>query len=848
MTSPGISSRPGPARRIVAAAAAALLALTGAAALAVGPQALPAAADPAPQCPPDGEFPGIGNDPLWTDDNVAVYAGGNYTATGGAAESEGLLLVRGDATFEAPGNFSVGTVGAGSQIVPTGGSVMLAVGGDMTVADGTSVTVGSLVPGGGAVNVGGSLTASGALSTEGTDGAPGAPVQTGLGQAAAMAPYATFQDVVVDASADLAALPGTPADVTGNQLRITGPGAGEPAPELFVVTVDAADLAGVTEIYVDDMPQWTPIAVNVTGTADVTFSPNYVAWNGDRVDGTTSPDIGNASSALLWNFAQTPTLEIGGSSQFIGTILAPAADTTITASTNGRVLVGGDLTTSGVGNEQHNYPWIGPGPFACVTGGTFTVVKEVVGSGAQSVPADTEFTVDYSYEADGSTVTGTLVVRADGVPVTGPAGLAEGTVVTLAEGDLPDVDGVTWGAPVFTPSASVTIGADETVAVTLTNTADTVDPTQTGGFTLAKDVTGEAAGAVPDDTEFTVGYSYELAGETVTGTLTVLADGAVVAGPQDLPAGTEVTFTEIDLPEVDGVLWGEPVFAPSATITVLDGEDVAVTLTNTALVADETGGFSMLKVVDGDGAPLVPADTEFSVWFGYELGEVLVVGELVLLADGTVTEGPQDLADGTEVFFAEADLPEVAGITWGEPVFSVDGEPGDTLTIGAGEQTEITLTNTAVSQGAVGGFSVAKSVTGTAASTVPDDTEFTVAYAYEQDGEPVTGTLAVLADGTVVDGPQDLPAGTVVSLDEVDLPAFDGVSWGTPVFTVDGDRVTTVTVPVDASVEIELTNTATGTGGALATTGGDVAVLATLAGLLVGGGVLTLVLARRRRA
>ncbi|MFJ6484496.1 hypothetical protein ACIQK6_30850 [Streptomyces sp. NPDC091682] len=52
-----------------------------------------------PSCPAPGKEPGIGPNPLFTDSNVALYAGGDYTADGGTAETEGLVVVRGNATF-----------------------------------------------------------------------------------------------------------------------------------------------------------------------------------------------------------------------------------------------------------------------------------------------------------------------------------------------------------------------------------------------------------------------------------------------------------------------------------------------------------------------------------------------------------------------------------------------------------------------------------------------------------------------------------------------------------------------------------------------------------------------------
>src|SRR5690606_28698779 len=102
------------------------------------------------------------------------------------------------------------------------------------------------------------------------------------------------------------------------------------------------------------------------------------------------------------------------------------------------------------------------------------------------------------------------------------------------------------------------------VAVTVTNTATST----VGGFAVAKDVVGDAEGLVPESTPFSVtwvatlptGVTYD---GSLTGTLTVLADGTVVDGPQDLPVGTTVTFSESTLPTIPNVVWGDPSFDPA---------------------------------------------------------------------------------------------------------------------------------------------------------------------------------------------------------------------------------------------------------------------------------------------
>ncbi|WP_169513527.1 choice-of-anchor A family protein [Agromyces italicus] len=576
------------------------LAAIGAVALATAPATPASAAEPAPICPPDGGMPPIDNLPSYTDANVAVYAGGDYLATGAAAESEGLLLVRGSATFDKAegGIFNVGAVGVGSGITPPGGDTMLAVGGELDVVDPTRIDVGHNVDGGGAVHVGGAGSPAGGGA--GQVETNGAEYLTGLGQATAMAPYADFQDVIVEASSVLAATPSNGAtQVSGNRVTFTGGDTG-----MQVFAIDAATLGPVFEVFFENIPENAPILVNVTG-GPLTFAPGYFDLNGERVDDFASPNYGNAASQIMWNIADATALSLTGASQIMGSFLAPAADATITASTNGRVHIGGNLTTSGVGNEQHNYPWIGGGPFDCGSA-SFDAVKVITGSGASAVPDDAVFTLQYSYELEGETVTGELLLPADGTAVDGPE-LPEDTVVTFTEIDLPEVDGIEWGQPVIDPS-EITIGDDVVTRITVTNTADAII-NAVGGFSASKRVEGDAADQVPTDTVFALAYSYELDGEQVGGELSLPVDGTVVDGPQDLPTGTVVSFEEVELPAIDGIEWGTPELSAS-TVTIAAGTNVEVTVTNTATPV--TPAPTPIPTPEPDDADADLAETGFS--------------------------------------------------------------------------------------------------------------------------------------------------------------------------------------------------------------------------------------------
>ncbi|MBM7821618.1 choice-of-anchor A domain-containing protein [Cellulosimicrobium cellulans] len=786
-----------PLRRAVAAVTAATLALAGAVVLVTGPQAAPSFAAVG-QCPDPGQFPGIGNlPPVFTDNNVAVYAGGNFLATGSASEAEGVLVVGGDATFNrtlSGSSFNVGTVGAGSQIAPDPGTVMLHVGGTLDVVAPTNVIVGAGYSGqgGGDVQVGAAKTGAGTVDMNGGE------LRPGLGAENALAPFGDFGDQVSQASTAFAGLTGTPVAVAGNSATFDG----STSSALHVFTVDAAVLNGVNELNFNGFTDGAPIVINVVG-GPVDFQPNYFAANNVRFDDFASPDFGNWASRIMWNFVDADAVQLGpaGASQFMGSVMAPTADVQLYNHMNGRVYVGGDLTFGGEGSQSgleiHNYPWIGPGPFNCVPTSSFVVQKTVTGAAAADVPAGTVFTVHYSYvtpEPDSETGEGDLEVPLNGNLVAGPD-LPVGTVVTVSEPTLPSVPGVSWGSPVFRVNGDVvsdptsfTVVDGSMMTVSVVNTANAGGPV--GGFSVQKAaLQGNAAGAVDPATEYQVEWTATLPEGTtydgdLSGTLTVLADGAVVDGPQDLPVGTTVTFAEVTPDPVDGVVWATPVVEPS-TVTVGDGQNTLVTVTNTA--TSQVGGFTVVKIVDGNATGLVPGDTAFTVTWTADIPDGVVyggetTGQAVILADGTPYAGPVDLPVGTVVTFTEVAPPVIDGVVWGTPSIS----PAE-LTVGQGQPAIVQVTNTASTVN--GGFTVHKELLGNASGAVPGDTAFLVDWAATLPtgvtyGGPLAGTVTVLADGTVVDGPQDLPVGTVVTFaEQTPFPEVDGVQWGDPIIS-----------------------------------------------------------------
>lgn len=302
-----------------------------------------------------------------------------------------------------------------------------------------------------------------------------------------------------------------------------------------------------------------------------------------------------------------------------------------------------------------------------------------------TLPDGTVFALTASWPANPALFiaagTASVELPADGVAVPF-AGLPVGADVTFAEQAPDAVPGATWESSTVSPS-TLTIAADTAdVTVTATN----VISRNVGSFTIGKELTGTASDLVTDRT-FEVVYSYqanpELGIEAGEGIVDVVAGGepATVTAP----AGAVVTLSETPV-KIEGGTWAVPEFAPGATFTVVQDQDVTIGLTN--LITLDTGAFSVQKVLDGNAADRVPAGTEFTVHYSYPAGVGFAAGggDLTVRAGETVT-GPQ-LPYGASVALTEATPVAVHDATWSAPVFSAT-----TVRIGDGTTVAVTLTN-----------------------------------------------------------------------------------------------------------------------------------------------------------
>lgn len=532
-----------------------------------------------------------------------------------------------------------------------------------------------------------------------------------------------------------------------------------------------------------------------------TFSVRYVAL---APDGTSSTDVLELTPD---NTVVTPGVDFPFGTRVTLFEIAPGDDVLPPD------MAWGDVTWSG--DTTFTIDATNPSPSLVVTDTAapipagFSVTKAITGSGATVIPSGAQFTLEY--EVDGSPSTELVVTP--GTPAV-VDDLVAGDVVTISEIALPDVDGVTWGTPTWTvggvpvePDENgeivFTLVGEETIAVELTNTADAV-----GWFSGSKTVIGDGRDAIPDGTEFPLVYSLDGGPES---TVSVPADEVVTSDA--LPAGTVVTIREGELPEVPGVAWGTPGWTidgvpqvpdvdGNVTFVVQPGTTVSLALTNTA---NGVGSVAFTKSVTGPASDLVPAGTTYPIEYRVSNGPTSV-------AEVTAGEPLEisDLPTGVTVHLREGTLPEIAGVAWGSPVWTVDGQSAvpdadGWVSVESSRGATVTFALANDAEFAPGGFALTKRVTGDGASSVPADTTFRVTYRVDggaaqellvQPGETVTVT--------------DLPPGSTVTFAEAALPTVAGVTWGAPVWAVDGATTAqpSITIAAGQVIELELRNAA----------------------------------------
>lgn len=363
--------RPGPPLRTVACLMA--LAVMGAAVPAVAAP-LPGGLGPClPGDCPTTVYPPVSNGTIvGRDDNINVFVGDDFRVRGRAAEAEGKVVVLGDFDMEkaAGGSsiYNVGVAGVGSRVPPSPGTDWLTTGGAVRIAAGQRLDAEA-----GVVRHAGPAT--------------GTIIGRNALDPNAARPYARLRDELATASrcyAHGADGQGRPATGTARNTVTETLFTGDGTSRLQVFNVDF-DLvgrdAGQQGVRFVNIPSGATVLVNLTGDARVinTFS-------GTLTDDTP---LNRLRERLLWNFPDAATVELKGTGQFQGSILAGnrASETTVTLpGINGRFLTTGSLThtsaaTGGGGQEIHAYPFNGDLPECAPPRGDVTVVKKDAQSG-----------------------------------------------------------------------------------------------------------------------------------------------------------------------------------------------------------------------------------------------------------------------------------------------------------------------------------------------------------------------------------------------------------------------------------------------------------------------------------
>lgn len=379
--------------------------------------------------------------------------------------------------------------------------------------------------------------------------------------------------------------------------------------------------------------------------------------------------------------------------------------------------------------------------------GAFSIAKSVQGGPQGAANGSYSFT----YTCDGG-VQGTLTVPGDGTAVSSPQ-IPTGVSCALAE----DTAAAAKSGYSVTSSLSqdtVTITKDQTVAVTAANTYTR----DTGTFSVTKSAKGDYAPQAGEAVK--VGYTCNDP-EATQGTLDVPMDGTAVSGPA-LPTGTMCTLSE-DATSAQREGYAVSTAYSATTATIVKDQVAEVSVTNT--YTRQTGGFSVSKTVEGDGAQLAPAEFTFEYTCtdkvtgkaGSPRQVMVKAGETAHVGDvptGSCTLTEKDAsAKGTSLSTTLAVGGEL--VRDGKATFDVLG--GDATAVSVSAVNTYTLDR--------GTFTVSKKVEGDSAET-HKNAAFTFEYSCSSDVEgEVSGELTARGDGATASGPA-LPVGATCSVSE----------------------------------------------------------------------------------
>lgn len=371
-------------------------------------------------------------------------------------------------------------------------------------------------------------------------------------------------------------------------------------------------------------------------------------------------------------------------------------------------------------------------------------------------------------------------------------------------------------------------------------------------FTVQK-LIDDAGGVPAPGQQFTINIQgLDFRGDAYTvspSSVTIEADET--SSPITVPVGTKVKLEETADETVSSVSYSGGVTADNGGYFLVADTTATLALVVTNVLC-EPGRFSVAKDVTGDFTLEELSAMQITVSYSYtEAGGGS--GSLILNQGNGFFETSEDIPFGVEVTIEETSITGApASVDFGTPTWSQGDQQDGTAVIEIGDDTTTELTLTNPTTELTGTFDVTKDVTGDGEDRLPAGKEFTVQYSL--DGGQ-TWTDLVLENGETVNGPADIPTGTVVQIREVAPVGPADIEWGTPVFS--GTGVTpgspaTFTIGDDTEINVllenpteeqngqfSITKDVTGPGENLLTAGTEFTVNYTYDGLTPTPGVLT---------
>jgi len=336
----------------------------------LGPLNSDCIAGAAPGCPnpypyPPAVFPSIQG----RDNACSVLVGGGFTVLSGAVEAEGRVVILGNFSALSGAPYSMGWVGAGSFVIPDDDTSDESMGADdlfdwVIVGGATSIPASFVTLGGGPFMLSGDFRHVGPLTGTVFVNPPQGNVISDPGFD--LSPFTATLAAALERSLCWGSQPSSAngeVEFLGTEIvfRSTDGASG-----LYVFNLDRDlddDAGNPTPFIFENFPDDATLLINI----DKPGSGDTVAiLTGTFLDETAAEISPQLGERILWNLPDATTVLIGTDSQFRGSILVPRTDatTTLDTSTNGRLLIGGNLIQgdrSG-GLEIHNYPFRGDLP------------------------------------------------------------------------------------------------------------------------------------------------------------------------------------------------------------------------------------------------------------------------------------------------------------------------------------------------------------------------------------------------------------------------------------------------------------------------------------------------------